>query len=135
MGDASARDSANPEVELPRGEAIRCTAAGAEISTFVVQTTRGFTGRGPTRTRTFVSDALVTVVMEDVLSKGERSLVREGREDDVQRIRHAVHDVLKPVWSAAVEQIVGRPVVAFLSAQHAEPDITIVNFVLGRPAR
>jgi hypothetical protein len=47
------------------------------------------TGRGPTKARTSFSADLVTVVVRDLLTKGERSLVRDGRADLVLDLRRA----------------------------------------------
>ena len=114
----------------PRSRAL----AASEISAFIVRTTREVTGRGPTRTRTYITDALVTVLMEDVLSKGERSLVAAGHEDDVHAMRSAFQRAMRPIWVPGVEAIVERPVLAFMSANHLDPDIAIESFVLAREA-
>lgn len=106
------------------------TLLASEISAFIVRTTREFTGRGPTRTRTYITDALVTVVMEDVLSKGERSLVVAGFPDEVRHARLAFQRAMEPIWVAGVAEILRRPVIAFLSANHLDPDIAIESFVL-----
>jgi len=51
------------------------TSTAAKISNGVVHVLSEYTGRGPTRARTHISDEVVTVVLRDTLTKGERSLV------------------------------------------------------------
>ena len=55
--------------ELPQGP------RSAAISNMVVRLVSAYTGRGPTNARTHISEDLVTVVLRDTLTKGERSLV------------------------------------------------------------
>jgi uncharacterized protein YbcI len=100
------------------------------ISNHVVRLLSEYTGRGPTRARTAFSHDLVTVVVQDLLAKGERSLVRDGKGDLVLDVRRAYQATMRDELTAGVEQITGRRVVAFLSANHVEPDIAIESFVL-----
>jgi uncharacterized protein YbcI len=78
----------------------------------------------------YPSQDLVTVVVQGLLAKGERSLVRDGEADLVLDIRSAYQETMRDELTAGVEQITGRPVIAFLSANHIEPDIAIESFVL-----
>lgn len=107
------------------------TSLQAEISDLVVRTFREYTGRGATRVRTVLGPDTVTVLLEDTLTKGERSLVRHGRSDEVERIRTTYQDVMGDRLSAGIAALTGRPVLAFLSATHVEPDYAAEVFVLG----
>src|SRR6185503_10560742 len=89
-----------------------------------------YTGRGATRARTHFNDDLVTVVVQDLLTKGERSLIRDGNTDLVLETRRAYQRNMGHELSAGVEEITGRKVLAFLSANHLDPDIAIESFVL-----
>src|ERR1700693_651624 len=51
----------------------------AKIATSVVQVMQAYTGRGPTKAKTTINEDLVTVVLADTLTNGERSLVESGR--------------------------------------------------------
>ncbi len=51
----------------------------AMISTSTVQLLHEYTGRGPTQAKTLINDDLVTVLLADTLTKGERTLVDNGR--------------------------------------------------------
>ena len=92
------------------------TSPGLAISNHVVRLLSDYTGRGPTKARTHFSDNLVTVVVEDLLTKGERSLVRDGKADLVLDMRRAYQQTMATALTEGVEEVTGRKVVAFLSA-------------------
>ena len=60
----------------------------AMISTSAVRLMHEYTGRGPTRAKTVINDELVTVLLGDTLTKGERKLVAKGMSDRVLQLRH-----------------------------------------------
>ena len=101
------------------------------ISNFVVAVTRDYTGRGPTRARTHLAEDLVTVVMQDTLTKGERHLIDGAGEALVLSTRRAYQETMRKTLVSGVERILDREVIAFMSANHVDPDYSIENFVLG----
>jgi uncharacterized protein YbcI len=108
------------------------------ISNAVVRLVAEYTGRGPTRARTYVNDDFVAVVLQDTLTRGERSLAHDGRSELVLRTRKAYQDTMGKDLVGAIEEITGRKVLAFLSDNHMDPDIAVECFVLvpqsnGRP--
>jgi uncharacterized protein YbcI len=102
----------------------------ADISNAVVRLLSEYTGRGPTRARTHIHEDLITVVLRDTLTKGERSLVAAGKVEIVLAARRAYQNAMKTDLVEAVERCSGRTVAAFLSENHIEPDIAIETFVL-----
>jgi uncharacterized protein YbcI len=102
----------------------------AAISNMTVRLLSQYTGRGPTRARTHLNEDLVTVVLQDTLTKGETTLLDNGREELVLVTRRTFQDVMGPDLVAGVEQITQRKVLAFLSANHVDPDIAVETFVL-----
>ena len=105
---------------------------GAAISNLVVRVVSDYTGRGPTRARTHISDNLVCVVLEDTLTKGERSLVRDGRADEVLDMRKAFQQTMRGELVRGIEEITGRRVIAFMSGNHMDPDMAMEAFILAR---
>ncbi len=103
---------------------------GLAISNLVVRLLSEYTGRGATQARTHFSDNLITVVVQDLMTKGEHSLIRDGKGELVLEMRRAYQDAMGGELSAGVEDITGRKVVAFLSANHLEPDVAIESFML-----
>ena len=65
-------------------------SVAADISNAVVRLLSEYTGRGPTKARTHIHEDLVTVVLRDTLTKGERSLVAAGKTDVAQSIESFV---------------------------------------------
>jgi uncharacterized protein YbcI len=102
----------------------------ASISNAVVQLIAEYTGRGPTKAQTTIRDRLVVVVLEDTLTKGERALVRTGREEKVIDLRADFQAAMRDDAVAAVERLTGRGVTAFMSANHIDPDLAAEVFVL-----
>ena len=96
----------------------------------VVETTAAYTGRGPQKAWTSIDGDLISVVLRDTLTKGERSLVADGRGQLVVDMRRAFQQTMEADLVAGVERLAGRAVVAFLSDNHLDPDIAIESFVL-----
>jgi uncharacterized protein YbcI len=105
-------------------------SVAANISNHVVQLMSSYTGRGPTKAWTSIDQDLVSVVLRDTLTKGERSLVADGRTQLVLDMRKAYQNTMRGDLVAAVQEATGRKVIAFLSDNHIEPDIAIESFVL-----
>lgn len=102
----------------------------AAISNYVVRTMSAYTGRGPTKARTYLNDDLVTVVLQDTLTKGERSLVSDDLDDLVLAMRKAFQGTMRRDLIAGIEEILGREVVAFMSDNHIDPDVAVEVFML-----
>jgi uncharacterized protein YbcI len=102
----------------------------AAISNATVHVLSEYTGRGPTRARTYISGDLITVVLRDTLTKGEISLQRSGRAELVLANRKAYQEAMGAELVAAVERLSGRTVEAFLSDNHIDPDIAVESFVM-----
>ncbi|MFL5820488.1 MAG: DUF2294 domain-containing protein [Solirubrobacteraceae bacterium] len=102
------------------------------ISNAVVHVLREYTGRGPTQARTYIADDLVTCVMRDTLTKGERTLVEHGRHKQVLDTRKEFQDTMGDALTAAIEDLTRRKVIAYLSQNHIDPDLGIETFVLER---
>lgn len=69
-------------------------------------------------------------MVQDLLTKGEMSLVRDGRSDLVLEMRRAYQQTMASDLTRGVEETTGRHVAAFLGANHIEPDVAIESFVL-----
>lgn len=102
----------------------------AELAQLVVGVTREYTGRGPTKARATVDGNLVVVLMADTLTKGERSLARDGKGDLVLQVRHDFQRTMREDLTEGVERLTGRRVIAFMSDNHIDPDMACEVFVL-----
>jgi uncharacterized protein YbcI len=102
----------------------------AAISNHVVRVMSEYTGRGPTQARTHLHADLVTVLLRDTMTKGERSLLQDGKGDLVLHMRKEYQMTMRGVMVSGIEEITGRTVIAFMSDNHLEPDMAIEAFVL-----
>ena len=102
----------------------------AEISNGVVGIVREYTGRGPTKARTTITDELVVVVMGETLLKAEKSLIEAGDPDTVMTTRRKFQAAMRDDFISLVEGALGRRVVAFLSDHHLDPDVAVEVFLL-----
>ena len=106
----------------------------AAISNGVVQTISEYTGRGPTKARTTITHDWVFVTLEDTLTKGERKLAESGRPESVLKTRHDFQSAMESDLRELVEKMMGRQVLAFMSANHIDPDVAIEVFALAPTA-
>lgn len=105
-------------------------ALHAAISQAVVGLLADRTGRGPTKARTTIDRDLIVVLIQNTLTPGERYLAENDRADEVQRMRRAYQEAMRSDCIAAIEDLTGRTVKAFMSANHIEPDLAAEVFVL-----
>jgi uncharacterized protein YbcI len=116
-------------MRIEGGEA-RSYGPSAMISTSVVRLFREHTGRGPTKAKTMIKDEVVTVLLADTLTPGERNLVENGRADRVLQLRQDYQTVMQDDLVAVVERQLDRKVIAFMSQNHIDPDLAVEVFVL-----
>jgi uncharacterized protein YbcI len=100
------------------------------IASMVVQVLRQYTGRGPTKSRTYVNEDLIVVVLQGTFTPAERSLVADGKGDVVLTSRRALHNIMRADLIAGIEELTGRTVFAFLSDNSIEPDVKVKSFLL-----
>jgi uncharacterized protein YbcI len=104
-----------------------------QISNGLVALLREYYGRGPERTRTYVSDDLVVCVLRGGFTRAEQTLLESGRGDDVIRQRMVFQDVMRDRFEQVVEGATGRKVIGFMSGNQQEPDMICEVFVLAPP--
>jgi uncharacterized protein YbcI len=102
----------------------------AAITKAVVGIFRDYTGRGPTKARTFVNEDMINVLLADTMTTAERNLATDGEQDFVLDIRRKFQRTMEEDLTAAVEEHTGRRVVAFMSDNSIEPDLALESFVL-----
>jgi uncharacterized protein YbcI len=104
------------------------------LSNAVVQIVREYTGRGPTKARAAIRDDVVFVLMQETLLKAEHSLINDSKGRLVVEMRRSFQQTMRDELSAAVERLLGRKVIAFMSDSHLDPDYSIEVFVLAPDA-
>jgi uncharacterized protein YbcI len=104
----------------------------AAISTAVVHVFAEHTGRGPTRARTTIDGTTVLVILQDGMTKAERSLVDAGKHAEVLQLRRSFQETMRDDLIAVIERLTASRVDAFMSANHIEPDTAAEIFLLDR---
>jgi uncharacterized protein YbcI len=113
------------ERPLPTGGSL-----AAAISRATVRIMAEYTGRGPTKARTSIRDDVVLVLLQDTLTKGERTLLAGGEAQFVLEARSRFQMTMREDLVAAIEMLTERKVIAFMSANHIDPDMGAEVFVL-----
>lgn len=103
----------------------------AELSNAMVALHREHFGRGPGAAKSFASDDAVVCTLTDVYTQVEKTLIEAGQVDHVRQTRSLQQRAHGAEYKERVAAIVGRPVEAFLSVVHVEPDLAVQIFVLG----
>jgi uncharacterized protein YbcI len=120
--------TAQAESERPPGGSLQLALSNALVALL-----REYTGRGPTKARTTIRENVVVIMLEEALTKGEQVLVKMGRTEQVLALRHEYQEAMREESSAKVGELTGRNVVAFLSANHVDPDLAAEIYVLDGP--
>jgi len=87
-------------------------------------------GHGRTTASTYINGDVVVCILEDILSSPEHELVATGGADEVLDRRIAFQADHEDEFSAAVERLTRRRVVAFLSGNQVSPGIACELFFL-----
>ena len=117
---------------MPNPKVVRTSDGqlATAIASMVVQVLRQYTGRGPTRSRTYLNDELISVVLQGTLTQAERALVADGKSDLVLSNRRAFQNIMRADLIAGIEELTGRTVIAFLSDNSIDPDVKVKSFLL-----
>ena len=81
-------------------------------------------------TRTTLAEDLVVVVFGDSMLKAEKSLIDDGKAPLVMKLRREFQNTMGGDLSSAVEEVLDRKVIAFMSANHLDPDLAAEVFIL-----
>jgi len=104
-------------------------AVAAHISREIVRLHARMFGRGPTRAKTFVYDHFALCILEDVLTRAEKTLVSAGNVEQVHATRNAFQDAVRDDFVAIVEAATGQKVRAFVSQIHVNPELAAELFL------
>lgn len=100
------------------------------IASAITRLHREFYGRGATSSQTVIQRDYVIAFLEDIYTSGERTLLDAGNEQTVRGTRQAFHEAMRARFSVAVEEIMGRKVIAFMSQVPIDPDLSADILVL-----
>jgi uncharacterized protein YbcI len=105
-------------------------STASRISNAAVHLLSEYTGRGPTKAKTVISRDLVVILLQETLTKAERSLASGGEQAIVLDVRRRFQEAMRDDLVAAVEVAMQRKVLAFMSTNSVNPDMAAEIFVL-----
>jgi uncharacterized protein YbcI len=82
----------------------------------------------------FLRPDIVVVLLEDTLTTADKTLVAAGKGELVDEMRAEFQAAMRKELVEVVERLMGNTVIAFMSANHLEPDMSAEIFVLTRAA-
>jgi len=89
-------------------------------------------GRGPTRAKAYLNDDYVLVVLGEVQSRAERTLVEQGDAASVVNLRRAIKEAHKEALCGLVSELTGRRVGIMLADHHPYEDTSAMVFLFER---
>lgn len=114
------------------GQASVDGALHAALANELSKLVADFTGRGATRSRAYVHQDLVVLVLEDGATRAERNLVAAGKSELVRFQRDALRRAMQHQLTEAVERLTHRTVRAFLSGTSEDGEHSVEAFLLER---
>jgi hypothetical protein len=114
----------------PPLEGANLTAA---ISTAMVELYATFYAHDRTTATTYINDSIVVCVLENILTEGEDELIARGGDGEVIDGRVGFQTATEDEFTAAIERLTHRHVVAFLSANQTAPGVACELFFLDAP--
>ena len=115
------------------GDRLEAGPLNAAIANEIVKIVADFTGRGANKSRAFIHDDVVVCLLEESMTKGEKSLLAAGRDDTVRLLRDTLQRTMEDELVATVERLTGRKVASFLSGTSTAADHAVELFVLAPP--
>jgi uncharacterized protein YbcI len=100
------------------------------VSNLVVKVYADRVGRGPTKARAYADRDIIVCVMEDTMTKAERTLVDSGRSAAVKQVRDALQETMRDDLAMGIEALTGRCVIAQIGTGTLEPDVSSYLFIL-----
>ena len=118
----------------PQEEQLQAGRLLVAVSDGVVRLLRDFAGKGPTTCKAhWAGPDILVVMLRGGYTTAEQTLFEGGHGQSVRESRMKLQDTLEARMSAMIEELTGRKVKAFLSANRQDPDIVVELFVLEPP--
>jgi len=114
------------------GELMMQPGLNRALANGVVRCYRRFAGRGPTRAKAVYQGDVVVVVLQGILTVGERTLVADGRQAEVRQFREAMHETMGAELAEVIESLTGWHVRAAMSTDDVDRDLAAELFMLER---
>jgi len=87
-------------------------------------------GKGPVHAETFVNGDVVTTLMRDVFTVAERTMIADGKAENVLTTRMLWQAATDDMFKAAVAEVTGRRVLTVISGFELKDEVATEVFVL-----
>jgi uncharacterized protein YbcI len=108
----------------------RMTEVSGRLATAIVQRYRERFGRGPTSAKAHIGRDFAVVILRDVQTEVEQSLVAEGEVESVELLRRRIRQMASDEFCAVTEEVVGRKVLSMLGDHNAVANSSVMVFLL-----
>jgi uncharacterized protein YbcI len=102
----------------------------AVISREIVGLLKSLVGRGPTKSRTYIHDDCVIVLLREGHTRGEETMFEAGGRRGVAQGRVDMSETIRAPLIEVIERHSERKVVGFMSSSQQHPDLLSFVFVL-----
>ena len=102
----------------------------AAISREVVVLLKNLIGRGPTKSKTYIHDDCVVLLLREGHTRGEETMFEAGGGRAVAQGRVDMSETIRGPLIEVIERHVDRKVVGFMSSSQQDPDLLSFVFVL-----
>jgi uncharacterized protein YbcI len=124
-------DQVSPVVSPPGAGNHDGRSPMLELSNAMVRLYKELFGRGPTKARAnFAGPDTLVIVLEDSMTVAERNLAALGEHQRLRDARLFFQYAVEHEFRSAVERILGRRTVAFVSGIDTRQDVAVEIFTL-----
>jgi uncharacterized protein YbcI len=102
----------------------------SHITVAMVRLHRQFYGKGPTEAKTYAINDTILCMLRGGYTTVEKTLMADGKSDEVERIRRAFQATMKDRFVEVIETTLHRPVIGYMSQVHSDPDVAVELFLL-----
>lgn len=102
----------------------------AAISREVVVLLKSLVGRGPTKSKAYIHDDCVVILLREGHTRGEETMFGAGGSRGVAQGRVDISETIRGPLIEVIEHHTGRKVAGFMSSSQQHPDLLCFVFVL-----
>lgn len=102
----------------------------AAISREVVVLLKNLVGRGPTKSKTYIHEDCVILLLREGHTRGEETMFEAGGSRAVAQGRVDISETIRGPLIDVIERHTSRKVVGFMSSSQQDPDLLSFVFVL-----
>ena len=96
----------------------------------LVQLHKEFMGRGPIKTKLYMNEDTILVLLLNGHTPSEQTMYEGGRHRSVAQTRVDLSESIRKRFVECVERLTGRDVVGFMSSSQQHPDLLSQVYVL-----